>query len=903
MDNPYGIRPAAYEGPWGGPGRAGTLPAPPVNEYPQLINQAMARGQGIELQQLGPRNLPDFNGDLASLAEIPSLPDGVFDGLSTVEIKAFNNAIEASTIAITASGETLFSAAQFIRGIKTALPALVLTPFLIWLGQTGKTGKTIVDVVNATGAAMAVLSGSPFGTFMAAGGYIAQIYAEQRARIKANDWGEDVSDSRYAMVEDGGVWYPAILRSRIKGEGLFDNSNQVTMTYGRPEDFFLAADNTGKVRGHFAHPKTRNYRMSDTEYSSTGFERANEIDPYRQYYFLSNEETVDILSKYGTADFNWQVKARDTSDYTDFMKFEQDFISQLDIIKSRADPFHDPTLNTIPASKSFRHSFNNLKQLSTTAFHDPDIRGGINGAYPTDVFGNETWWDSDDQWYRPSKVGMEQWYNVIDDYMPRQMESLYRTRRQAAMEMGMQDKFYTDWDKDLQPAKNAEQLREQYALIDGYTDRTKLQRNYLIQKASTRAMMFKVGSAGYAKTFTDKIHAENPIDWTRLGVHGQFEKPWAGLKGLLPSYDDLWGVEEMPAWINEGEDGVPEWMPLDTDRRKKQFGSQHRIATFISDHYGSSPDDNPNTKISAFGTLHAKTKTERDKIIDAERAQMKKDLTADDVGDMSKVDIPKGERGFAPVLTAPKMLLEGMRFYPLATAKELFNLGFDDSDMSQFAGISREDYYLLKMFQKRQRRMKTKSDYYKMKFEREIVGVDKWLLPEVTDLPVIHEEPSYDPMGGMTYAKFIALVNARNQADVTQALGEPSLSHVYENLLRGKYDWAPANLTLDEQNLPDKFILGLEESFKPMLQSISEDANLRLAADRLHNMVHQPDTEEYLERYHHTATMSNPQMAKDAAGTTELFDDWSIPFEKKLNQVKFNGMIHKQIDFGTGETV
>ena len=475
LENPYGIRPfgkqTAYGAKFGGPGRAGTLPAPPVNEYPQLINQAMDLGQGIELP-MGPAHLPEFNGDLAGLAGIPTLPDGVFDNLSAAELAGFNQAIEASTIGTSAAGETLMSASSFAQNLRTYLPGILLAPFFIWLQQQGKAGKTAVDIINAAGAAMAVVSGNPVGMIAAAGGYLVQAYGEQRARIKANDWGEDVSDSRYAMVEDGGVWYPAILRSRIKGEGLFDKSNQVTLTYGRPGDFFLAADNTGKVRGHFAHPKTRNYRMSDTEYSSTGFDRANKIDPYRQYYFLSNEETVDILSKYGTADFNWQVKARDTSDYTDFMKLEQDFISQLDLIKSRADPFHDPTLNTIPASKSFRSAFNDLKLLNTTAFHDPDIRGGLNSGYPTDSFGVETWWDSDDQWWRPGKNALDEWKNVIDQYLPRQMESLYRTRSMAATEMGMEDKYYTDWDKDIPPAETVEQLREQYALIDGYTDLT-----------------------------------------------------------------------------------------------------------------------------------------------------------------------------------------------------------------------------------------------------------------------------------------------------------------------------------------------------------------------------------------------------------------------------------------------
>jgi hypothetical protein len=154
----------------------------------------------------------------------------------------------------------------------------------------------------------------------------------------------------------------------------------------------------------------------------------------------------------------------------------------------------------------------------------------------------------------------------------------------------------------------------------------------------------------------------------------------------------------------------------------------------------------------------------------------------------------------------------------------------------------------------------------------------------------------------MTYEKFIQLVNDPSRSAENE-LQEPSIVHVYEKLLRGEYDWAPANLTLDEQNLPDQLIRGQEESFKPMLQGISTDGNLRQRADRLHNMVHEPDTAEYLEQFHHTAGMSNPELARDAAGTSELFDDWSLPFEKKLNKVRFNGMLHTQMDFGTGETV
>jgi hypothetical protein len=68
-------------------------------------------------------------------------------------------------------------------------------------------------------------------------------------------------------------------------------------------------------------------------------------------------------------------------------------------------------------------------------------------------------------------------------------------------------------------------------------------------------------------------------------------------------------------------------------------------------------------------------------------------------------------------------------------------------------------------------------------------------------------------------------------------------------------------------------------------------------------MVHSPDTEDYLERYHHTTQMSNAQLAKDASGTTELFGDWDLPYEKRMNEVKFNNHIHRQMDFGVSEGV
>jgi hypothetical protein len=586
--------------------------------------------------------------------------------------------------------------------------------------------------------------------------------------------------------------------------------------------------------------------MSDWEYDSTGISRMNIIDPYRQFYFIPEDEITGILKNYGTEDFSWAEKVRDTSDYTPFMKFESDFISQLDFIKSQNDPLSDPTLNTIPASKSFRWNFNQLKGLGTQAFQDPEIRDGLKGSFPTDSYGEGTWWsDVDKHWYQAGRNGLDEWKDVLNTYLPQQMLALYRTRKSASEEVGVEDRFYADWDKDIPPAGNLEELRQQYALINSYTDRTNLQKNYLKQKAATRSMLKAVSSAGYGSGFYDTVHKSKGDDFS--------------LKGLLPWASDPASVEALPAWINKGEDGVPDWIDLSSGRRAKTDDTAKYFDTFLSWYQYV----DPNKKISDFGKLHGMTKSEKDKKIEDDKAKMREDLQTDIVRELS------------PVIAPPKMR----------------------------GDMTREDWYLLQMFKKKQRRIKIKEDWKaKLKTVHErLTGEDLWMIPE--EQPADKwEDYGVEDYGDMTYEKFIELVNNPMES-VPNRLQERSLAHVYENLLLGNYKWAPKNLVLDQQNLPSYILQGSEDSFKPMLASISKDSDLRQRADRLHNLVHKPDTQEYLERYHHTAQMSNPELSKDASGTTELFSDWAEPYEKRQNVVRFNGMIHTQMDFGVSETV
>ena len=74
------------------------------------------------------------------------------------------------------------------------------------------------------------------------------------------------------------------------------------------------------------------------------------------------------------------------------------------------------------------------------------------------------------------------------------------------------------------------------------------------------------------------------------------------------------------------------------------------------------------------------------------------------------------------------------------------------------------------------------------------------------------------------------------------------------------------------------------------------DPELRDNADHLHNLVHKPETERYLER-HPTTDLS--ALARDASGVIELQDDWNLPYKQGIKQVSVNNQIHTQKDFGT----
>ena len=480
----------------------------------------------------------------------------------------------------------------------------------------------------------------------------------------------------------------------------------------------------------------------------------------------------------------------------------------------------------------------------------PQIRDGLNNSYPTGEFGQDTWWnDSNRQFFQAGRIGLKQWKTVVDEYIPRQMSALYNTRYLAAKETSVQSRMYNDFAKDLPPAQNADELRQQYATINAYSDRTELMKDYLKQKAATRSLLRSVGVAGYGDYFSDAAHKK-----------GDYDKNSLSLDGLLPhKYDDD-SMYEVPAWLNKDEAGIADWIDLSDARRKKESDTPDKYSSFIDGWSNVSVYGDPNKVIDDFGKLHGMTIEQRKKIED-DRRRAEQDLS--DIQDQTLLDdIPFNNR--------------------VKTGKRAFNAYWSKK-------ITRRN----KKLQIMQRIQELHESIDKEEIEQRKFGFQNKETP-YTDKPTMGSGEL------VTYEKFLSWVGPDSKTAPEYELSEPSRAHVYKALLEGVYSWAPDNITIDEENLPDGYLRGYENTFRHMLENL--DPADRQRADRMHNQVHAPDTAAYMAKYHPDAK-EDVDLAQDAAGTRELFSDWDLHYEKNINKVKFNNHIVRQMDFGVSEGV
>ena len=138
--------------------------------------------------------------------------------------------------------------------------------------------------------------------------------------------------------------------------------------------------------------------------------------------------------------------------------------------------------------------------------------------------------------------------------------------------------WYNDQEKDLGIASDANELKEQLATISGYTDRSRVQKDFLSQKAMVRYWMDQVSRFGGAQDLAENLfnNRDNQLRWAspRLAtddtIDSSFNRPvpWANAgEGVLPELTNLdmqlddWWVNRLNELNSENVDLINEFDP------------------------------------------------------------------------------------------------------------------------------------------------------------------------------------------------------------------------------------------------------------------------------------------------------------------------------------------------------
>ena len=523
-----------------------------------------------------------MSNNVTNLEDVPEVPDMPIQmlreaGLDDTQI---TNVLEDSFQGMNALGNPMFDLSTILHGVQGAVTqAVAIGPFLNYIRDNwGPIGVGAYYTVNITGAIKMLLEADPiaWGTQMLM--TLAQQTMKQQANIRENDYSGDLDSSRFLMVKDEGLWYPAVLVNRTKGEGMFDQSNTIEVRYGNPEDMFIKFED-GSNRVHFRHQKNRQFRMMNDEWTGekSTLEWSKDHDPLRQFYFLSSDEQNNILKSYATDDYAWStIQEDDNSEYTPFMENVTDFAKTLDFIQNQERKSGDPSTFMVSESKGFRDAAQIALVTGSGTFQDPTWQhatGGV-GIPPADQrFGIDSDYDSYVHPGKPGAVGMQ---HAVSEIVPRQMKKLEASRTRAAISLHLSPATYLDLAKALPPAKSYEELQAQYLAIDNYTDRTEIQKDYLRSKSATRYEMNYISDMGFgAELYNSLVRV---TDWNTTAGSG-----YKTDKGILPNQLDSHRTEQgyymlfdnpynnIPAWLNEKdghlEEVFPAWMTIDSWQR------------------------------------------------------------------------------------------------------------------------------------------------------------------------------------------------------------------------------------------------------------------------------------------------------------------------------------------------
>ena len=116
----------------------------------------------------------------------------------------------------------------------------------------------------------------------------------------------------------------------------------------------------------------------------------------------------------------------------------------------------------------------------------------------------------------------------------------------------------------------------------------------------------------------------------------------------------------------------------------------------------------------------------------------------------------------------------------------------------------------------------------------------------------------------------------RNEAiDHFNQIGEKSLAHFLEAVLRDQVPWIPKGTKLDRNLVPLKWVQGSEAHYKPLIDEIDDDQNMKSRAEYLHQLVNEPDRQQYIKTFHpdDSVLKNAKELSDDFTGMSEVIAD------------------------------
>ena len=784
-------------------------------------------------------------------------------GMSEAQI---TEVLSENVIGVNSMGEGMFDLNGLMNSLGgVAFNNIIIRPILNSLMESGDVGKVIGNVVNIYGAIGMFMSADFVGLGVQGLMQVVDMYTDQLERIKSNDYSSDNADTRLMMVRDGNKWYPAVLKDRMKGEGLLDSANTISVVYGRPEDLKFVYED-GKYRAHFTHQKQKTFRMDDSEWSGekSTLEYANKRDFMRPFYFLTKEEASTVLQGYGTKDFAWKIKDVDESEFTPFMKKYSDLQTALDFMQNSEQHTGDGSTFLQSDARGIRRKLNNRMLDGERAFEYDTYQNSRVLPKADDTFGFNTEWDSYTDF---THIGLPSMAELNKNVITRKLRTLGTTRKNAAYESGVDWRVYNDFSKDLPAAKSAEQLQTQFKAIDAYDDRSDSQKQYLKEKAGVRYLMSFVNDMGYGADLFDVLTKETDYDAiTKRNTEQQKNDPdktennyYGTVYNEIPSrYTGPNGtthLNSIPSWTNKGESPfqmvkgqLSGWQTEIEDSYEKNYDI---LFNRVTEEIGYDPTE----KIKQNGT---RIRTENIATKIANSKQFTKRLP----------DIPESSVIKPPMQDGPDVAKTPTQIDPVIRLPEPEK---QDDFMSRIKNQHDKTYMDLLNELEKQR-------------------------PAITGNRIETSKPDYpekyyDSNEDITLSNFIDRINTPDFEFNT--IGESSHLHFIESVLNNDVPWVPDNYKLDENIIPKKWIQGNENVYKPLLHQIDDNPSLKSRSEYLNNLVSQPRQEEYAKQYHSSETFQ----------PKDLSDDWSLPYKFKQNSVEFNHKIESQMDFDYEETL